>query len=113
MSTKIIATEVLNNPKVAVTVASTTMGTGLGTILDFIPDDIGKLTTVVGGILSVVIIYNLLARLSMARKQDKLESQKTSLEVRALQAKEAERERLAEEFINGIDRRKGDSDGMD
>ena len=106
MSVKIIAAEVLNNPKVAVTVASTTMGTGLGTILDLIPDDVGKLTTLVGGVLSVVIIYNVLTRLSIERKQAKLENQKTLLEVRALQAKETERERLVEEFVNGTDRRK-------
>ena len=106
MSVKIIAAEVLNNPKVAVTVASTTMGTGLGTILDLIPDDVGKLTTLVGGVLSVVIIYNVLTRLSIERKQAKLENQKTLLEVRALQAKETERERLVEEFVNGADRRK-------
>ena len=106
MSVKPVIQELATNTKVAGVIASSTMGTGLGTILDLIPDDIGKLTTVVGGMLSIVIIFNILTKLSIERKQAKLESQKTALEIKALQAKEVERERLAEEFVSGIDRRK-------
>lgn len=49
--------EVLTNVKVAVTVAATTISTGLGMFLDLIPDDIGKLATLIGIVLSVVLIY--------------------------------------------------------
>ena len=37
--------------------AGMTATTGAGTILDYIPDDIGKLTTVVGVVLSIAIFY--------------------------------------------------------
>jgi len=43
------------NPKVAASVSIMTTGTGAGTVLDWIPDDIGKLASVFGIILSAIL----------------------------------------------------------
>lgn len=51
-----VRTEILESPKIAATVSAMTTGTGAGTALDWIPDDIGKLGTVIGIILSVILI---------------------------------------------------------
>lgn len=50
--------EILNQTKVAVTAAVTTISSGIGMIFDLIPDDIGKLATLVGIVLSSVLIRN-------------------------------------------------------
>lgn len=72
--------DVLANPKLASGVSIATTGTGVGTILDLIPTDIGKLATVVGIVLSMVLIYTHL-----------LTVRKTRVEIRLLEQKEAER----------------------
>lgn len=46
------------SPKVGAAVSAATAGTGVGTILDMIPDDIGKLATLVGIMLSALLIYS-------------------------------------------------------
>ncbi len=88
MSMKEVSKEVLkeiaNNPKVASGVSAMTTGTGLGTILEWIPDDIGKLATLVGIILSCVLIYT-------HWRKGRIEYSKTKLEILILQEKEAER----------------------
>lgn len=87
MSTiKHITQELASNPKIASTVAGSTVGTGLGTILELIPDDIGKLATVVGIILSSVLIYTHL-------RKGRIEYQKTKLELEILMKREEEREK--------------------
>lgn len=48
----------LTDPKAGMAVASATASTGFATIIDLIPDDIGKLATLVGIILSIVLIRN-------------------------------------------------------
>ena len=54
--------EVAQSPKVGTAVAAGTSTSGLGTFLDLIPNDIGKLATLVGIVLSMVLIYaNILA----------------------------------------------------
>lgn len=88
MSGKKLIEEVLTNPKVAASSAGVTTGSGIGTWLNYIPDDIGKLATLVGIVLSLVLI----ATWSMTFR-------KTRLEIEIMQRKEAER--LAE-----IERRK-------
>lgn len=50
-------TSALQSTQTTTVVAVATTGTGLGTILDLIPDDIGKLATVIGILLSLVLIY--------------------------------------------------------
>lgn len=106
MTTKAIIQEVANNPKIGVTIASSTIGTGMGTVLDLIPDDIGKLATVVGIILSSVLIYT-------HWRKGRIDYKKTQLEIKILMDKEESRRKADEEFKNGIDRRKGDSNGVD
>lgn len=54
---------VLENTKAAVIVSAGTTGSGLGTILDLIPDGIGKLATLIGIALSIVLIRVHLANL--------------------------------------------------
>ena len=49
--------EMVGDIKVAVSVAVATWSSGLATFLKWIPVDIGKLATLIGIILSVVLIY--------------------------------------------------------
>jgi len=46
----------LNDIKVAISVAIATCSSGLATILEWVPTDIGKLATLVGILLSIVLI---------------------------------------------------------
>lgn len=103
---KHVAQEVASNPKIATVIATSTAGTGVGTILDLIPDDIGKLATLIGIVLSSVLIYTHL-------RKGRIEYKKTQLEIKILMDKEESRRKADQEFKNGIDRRKGGSDGLD
>ena len=76
--------ELVQNPKVAWSMSTLTTGTGLGTILDAIPNDIGKLATVVGIILSSVLIYT-------HSRKGRIEYKKTQLEILILKETESER----------------------
>jgi len=52
-----VVTDVTQNQKVAVTVATGTTGSGIfTTYLEMIPSDIGKIATLIGAALSLVII---------------------------------------------------------
>lgn len=84
MSAKEGLTELAQNPKVASAVSTLTTGTGLGTFLDLIPNDIGKLATLVGIVLSSVLIYT-------HWRKGRIEYEKTQLEILVLKEKEAER----------------------
>ena len=46
------------SPKVAGAVSAATAATGVGTWIDWIPDEIGKLATLVGILLSLLLIYS-------------------------------------------------------
>ena len=98
MSLKPVVQEIASNAKVAGIVASSTMGTGVGTILDLIPDDIGKLATLIGIILSSVLIYT-------HWRKGRIEYKKTQLEIKILMDKEEERRKSEEERNNGTERR--------
>lgn len=76
--------ELAQSPKIASAVSTVTTGTGLGTFLDIIPNDIGKLATLIGIILSTVLIYT-------HWRKGRIEYQKTQLEILVLKEKEAER----------------------
>lgn len=76
--------EILHNPKIAATVSAMTTGTGAGTFLDWIPNDIGKLATVIGIILSIILIRVHLIGLKKAQ-----------LELKIMKDKEQEREKAA------------------
>ncbi len=84
MSAKEGLAELAQNPKVASVVSTVTTGTGLGTFLDLIPNDIGKLATLVGIVLSSVLIYT-------HWRKGRIEYKKTQLEILILKEKEAER----------------------
>lgn len=84
MSVKEGLTTLAQNPKVASAVSTITTGTGLGTFLDLIPNEVGKLATVVGIILSSVLIYT-------HWRKGRIEYKKTQLEIIILMEKEAER----------------------
>lgn len=43
--------------KTAVAVASATTASGVGSLLDWIPNDIGKIATLIGIVLSLVLIF--------------------------------------------------------
>ena len=69
-----------SSPKAGATVAAVTTGTGMGTIFDYIPDDIGKIGVLVGIILSIVV-----CRLHL------LSIKKTNLEMQIMRQREADR----------------------
>ena len=87
MSLKNYIQELAQDIKVALGVGTATTSTGTATVLDWIPNDIGKLASLVGIALSVVLIYTHFRR---SRLTD-IEYKKTLLEIEILKAKEAER----------------------
>ena len=87
--------ELAANPKVAHAAAMATTSTGIGTLFDVIPDDIGKLATLVGIILSSVLIYTHARRWHM-------DSAKNKLELEIL------KERRREQLENAAKRRRDD-----
>lgn len=75
-----ILNDIATDPKVGTTVAGFTSATGLGTTLSWIPEDIGKLATVVGIVLSLVLIYTHL-------RKGRSEYKKVQLEIALLERK--------------------------
>jgi len=59
--------EIAQNPKTGALVSTATTGSGLGTLLNLIPNDIGKLATVVGILLSFLLIYANVLRIRRER----------------------------------------------
>lgn len=86
MSGRAILHEAMQSPKIAAVVSAATTTTGAGTIFDWIPDDIGKLATVMGLMLSVILIRVHLKML-----------EKINLENEAMRAEKEERLRVAAE----------------
>ena len=91
MSVKNGLIELGQSAKVASLVSTVTTGTGLGTILDLIPHNIGKLATLVGIVLSLVLIYTHL-------RKGHLEYKKTLLEIEILKKKEEDRAKRSEDL---------------
>lgn len=77
-------TDLMSDIKIAWVTVMGTVGSGLGTILEMIPNDVGKLATVVGIVLSSVLIYT-------HWRKGRIEYTKTKLEILILMEKEAER----------------------
>ena len=91
------AIEIAQNPKTGAVVSTMTTTTGLGTVLDWIPSDIGKLATLVGILLSLTLIYVHLSRIRMEKRRELVEIERDRLELAVLREKEAERlERAAQ-----------------
>lgn len=78
------AAELTQNVKVAAVTSGMTVTTGMGTILDFIPDDIGKLATLIGATLSIVLIRT-------HWRKGQIEYDKAHYELETLKRREAER----------------------
>lgn len=85
----VAAGEIVRAPKTAVTTATATSGTGLATILDLIPDEIGKLASLVGVILSLMLIYVHIRKLRIEMKEGALRIEMLTREKEALDKKEA------------------------
>lgn len=62
----------LTDPKLGAVVATGTGGSGLGTWLDMIPNEIGKLATLVGIILSMVLIVMHLRKMRQEARESRL-----------------------------------------
>jgi uncharacterized membrane protein YfcA len=77
-------TDLMSDIKIAWVTVMGTIGSGLGTVLEMIPNEIGKLATLVGIVLSSVLIYT-------HWRKGRIEYQKTQLEILILKEKEAER----------------------
>ena len=72
MIIKSLTESLASNAKVAVVAVSTTIS-GIGTILDVIPDDIGKLATLLGVVLTTVMIYTRITHSRIERERAQLE----------------------------------------
>lgn len=68
---------IVNDPITAKVVAASTISSGAMSMLDLIPDNIGKLATLIGIILSVVLILVHLGNIKKLR----LEAKKLELEI--------------------------------
>ena len=73
----------LSDPRVGTVVSTITTGTGVGTVLNWIPSDIGKLASVVGIALSLVLIW-LYFKKGLTEIEDR---KKIKLEIELLKAK--------------------------
>ena len=68
-----ILTDFLTDIKTAWIVAGTGAGTGTATFLDFIPDDIGKLGTIITGLLGLVLIGSHIMKMIREHRIGKLD----------------------------------------
>lgn len=76
MSVSEIVANWMQDARAGTITAASTVGTGMGTVLDVIPNDIGKLATVVGMILSSLLIYAQVIKIQrerVGRERDALE----------------------------------------
>lgn len=62
----------MTDPKVGYIVGTSTTTSGLGTWLDLIPNDIGKLATLVGILLSMVLIVMHLRKMVLDARESRL-----------------------------------------
>lgn len=65
--------DILDDVKTAVSVAIATCGSGVATFLEMIPTDIGKVATLMGVVLSIVLIYTHLKKSRLMEEKHKLE----------------------------------------
>lgn len=70
----------ISDVRTGAAVSTATAGTGLSTILEWIPNDIGKLASVVGIVLSLVLIYT-------HTRKGRLEREKIELDIELLKTK--------------------------
>lgn len=80
--------EQIQNPKVATVTAAITTSVGAGSILDFIPQDIAKLSTFVGAILATVMIVIHVKKEIREREEHRLKIEQLQLENNLLRQKQ-------------------------
>lgn len=76
MSVSEIVANWMQDARTGTITAASTVGTGMGTVLDLIPNDIGKLATVVGIVLSALLIYAQVIKIQrerVGRERDAIE----------------------------------------
>lgn len=92
MSAKEAIQEIATNPKTGQGVAFWTTGSGLGTVLEWIPNEIGKLATLVGILLSLTLIYANILRIRIERIEACRREERDKLELDILRNKLAKHE---------------------
>ena len=70
-----LLTDAAQNPKVAATVSTVTMtaGSGIGTYLNLIPNHIGTIASLLGAVLSIVLIVTHIKKFNRDKKKHDLE----------------------------------------
>jgi len=72
--------DLLTDPRAASAVSGTTVTSGLATWLDMVPNEIGKLATLVGTVLSLVMIYVYIQKNSREAKESSVQLEILMLE---------------------------------
>ena len=72
------------NTRLAAGVAITTTSVGVRNVLNWIPDDIGKLTSLVGGVLTIVLIITHVTVMVRKSRQYKFDAEKQTIELELL-----------------------------
>lgn len=67
--------QIIENLRGAMLVASTTIAAGIGTVLKLVPADIGKLASLLGVVLTAVLIFVHISRELRERKKAELETE--------------------------------------
>ena len=81
------ANEAAHNVKLAASTSLATATTGTITWLEWIPADIGKLATVIGLILSTILIYTHIKKAQRDKELHAIEMAKKTLELEMLQVR--------------------------
>lgn len=69
------AYDAMTNPKTGALTAGGTISTGVSSWLNLIPDDIGKVATLIGAVLSVVMIVMYIKKIAQDSKESALREQ--------------------------------------
>lgn len=93
----------IQTPKTAVTISSATIGTGVSTVMEVLPQSFGEVASLVGIILSVVLIYVHLRKSGIETRESEvkiaiLKLKKKAIE-RGLQLRRTEDDDLFDEVV--------------
>jgi hypothetical protein len=73
--------QVMSDPKIAISVASSTAASGVSLWAGWIPDDVGKIAALLGAVLSLVVITTTIATFRCTKRRLELECQKLQQEM--------------------------------
>ena len=79
-----VAQDIAQSAKIATAVSTTTIGSGVATILEWIPDDIGKVATLIGMLLSTILIYTHIKKYKREGREQEREEEKHKLQIEIL-----------------------------